>query len=132
MSEVKFTPGPWKYAALHAVDISDGKATPILDGPLTNFIVKRTYRDEQGRRCTSFIAEANSVLLEVSANARLIAAAPELYEALVQARTFIEEELETRQASFLPDPTDAESTYLSDAGQALTVAKAALAKAEGR
>ena len=132
MGELKATPGPWEYAAPHEVDISHGRATPIMYDPLINFIVKRTYRDEQGRRFTSFIAEANYILPEVSANARLIAAAPELYEALVQARTFIEEELETRQASCLPDPTDAESTYLSDAGQALTVAKAALAKAEGR
>ena len=121
MGELKATPGPWEYAAPHEVDISHGRATPIMYDPLINFIVKRTYRDEQGRRFTSFIAEANYILPEVSANARLIAAAPELYEALVQALDRMEMMADSKASGFIPA-----------CEAAIVSAKAAIAKAEGR
>jgi hypothetical protein len=70
MADTSFTPGPWKPGR--------SEFYPGLDGPMT----KRVY--------TEFPPNE----IEVSgdncrANAYLIAAAPELYEALMQAEAFI-------------------------------------------
>jgi hypothetical protein len=69
MPELKATPGPWSV------------------GP-ANIVAQRST-DEQGRRTTRFVAEAvlSTPLVEgeQDANARLIAAAPELYSALSDA-----------------------------------------------
>ena len=72
--------------------------------------------------------------------AHLIAAAPELYEALTTAeRSSITTNLETRRASLLPD-TDGDAPdinaivgeiYIAPAREALETARAALAKAQG-
>lgn len=43
------------------------------------------YNDELGRRCTAYVAECSSATLDNDANARLIAAAPELLSSLKTA-----------------------------------------------
>jgi hypothetical protein len=44
----------------------------------------RVYRDDQGRRCTQFIATCNGATCPNEANSRLIAAAPELLEGITR------------------------------------------------
>lgn len=63
MSEEKHTPGPWEC------------------WPSQQVVVRRC-RDEQGRRVTHFLAHCNSATQDNVANARLMAAAPEMAERL--------------------------------------------------
>lgn len=104
---VEHTPGPWRASL--------GRH------------VWRTFRDEQNRRCHTPIAEACETLQmkdgELAANARLIAAAPDLYEALKDAALIFEE-------------TAKDLTKIGQHGLALTLdgdakrCRAALAKAK--
>lgn len=75
MSETKHTPGPWEHR-------NSGEC--LLDNVLTKYPdhVVQCYKDELGRRCTAFVATCESATLNNAANARLIAAAPELLKAL--------------------------------------------------
>lgn len=61
------TPGPWTARM---------RLTPH---------VVAIYRDEQGRRCTAFVAVCNSTTLANASNAHLIAGAPELLAACKNA-----------------------------------------------
>jgi hypothetical protein len=61
-----FTPGPWE-------------AWPTPDGSVA---VRKQYRDEQGRRVTTWPAVCGCNTLPNEANAALIAAAPDLYATL--------------------------------------------------
>jgi hypothetical protein len=71
----KYTPGPWKARKAGELTV-EGSATKF-----PNHVVYE-YKDNLGRRCTAFVAHCDSATLENEANARLIAAAPELLEAL--------------------------------------------------
>jgi len=72
------TPGPW----------STREYNGQLNGRIASAdtTIRRVFIDDQGRRTTQFIAECNTLLPggvpELAANARLIAAAPEMYDAL--------------------------------------------------
>lgn len=102
----KYTPGPW------CLDVE-----PSDDG--TFFVQTPEGRDGQ---C---IAEVyNQTTPDTVANARLIAAAPELYEAL---RSLLAEVEADREAE---DPQARTQMEWEDAP--LAAARAALAKAEGR
>lgn len=61
MTEPKFTPGPWKV--IESGVVAEGR-----------FVIARIYLDP--------LKEENAAIEESVANAHLIAAAPELYEAL--------------------------------------------------
>lgn len=75
MSEQKHTPGAWE----------------LWQAPTGEFAVRTTYTDDQGRRTTTWPAVCNAGGQPNEANARLIAAAPDMLEALKQ---FVEEYVE--------------------------------------
>jgi hypothetical protein len=75
----KHTPGPWKARKAGELTV-EGSATKF-----PNHVVYE-YKDNLGRRCTAFVAHCDSATLENEANARLIAAAPELLTELQKAR----------------------------------------------
>lgn len=107
---MKYTPGPWK---------ADRLPTPkeVKAGLNPNFITVSTDYPEalcNGARSIALMTgEKVPALREANiANARLIAAAPDLYEALAYLTRSVE-------------LTDAGNSYLS-------AARAAIAKAEGR
>lgn len=72
---VSHTPGPWKACNSATVTIEDEPTT-------TPSHVKRVFLDNQGRRNHQFIATCNMNVPEHSANAHLIAAAPDLLDVL--------------------------------------------------
>jgi hypothetical protein len=96
MANEKYTPGPWKSRG-HGQTVYVGKGVisgepgeglePIVISPH----VVRVYQDqdEQNRRCTQFIATCNGATCPNEANARLIAAAPDMYEACKCAETVL-------------------------------------------
>ncbi len=102
------TSGPWEYR-------NAGKWTQILEDGTTkeretpDHVVAQ-WRNAAGLRCTGFICVCQATTLPNADNARLIAAAPEMLEAL----------------KALADGTTANWTAK------LTAARAAIAKAEGR
>jgi hypothetical protein len=77
--EAKHTPGPWKFRKAGGMIMGDSKT----DWPAH---VVYQYRDEQGRHCTAFVAVCESTTLPNEANALLIAAAPDMLEALDKIR----------------------------------------------
>lgn len=103
MSEKKFTPGPWRIFGANRYEC------PGIDAESTSIIVFGR-RFDQNQNC----GVQGNTLEECQANARLIAAAPELLEALKRAVEWME----------APD----ESAF-SD--QDLNAARAAIAKALG-
>lgn len=109
--EMKFTPGPWRASAASAVVGS--LVTAQHKWPNVAAVMQR------------------EVIGECEANAHLIAAAPELLEALRKAETFIAEETDTRETSCLPGPTEDEEGYLGQAHAALKACREAIAKATG-
>ena len=84
MSEPAFTPGPWRRRA--RANLANG-----IEGP-TN---RRHYEGDDGYRTVATYQDAcDSDLYDEQeanreANGNLITAAPELYEALVQARKWL-------------------------------------------
>lgn len=68
------TPGPWQYVP--ASPYIDHKGERAEAPPH----VRYRYENERGRRCTAFVANCESATLDNDANARLIAAAPDLLE----------------------------------------------------
>ena len=87
MSE-KFTPGPWKF----------GKELTARTGEWLISLDRANHRGMQ-------IAETRQGSGDESANARLIAAAPDMYAALKAARRFIENGIEFG-AIRMPDAPD--------------------------
>jgi len=82
MSEQKFTPGPWSYRGVQSTTIDDGVVTVDHEAAPVCWTVWRVSLDE-GLRVSRPIAEAYIVGHEhaaAEANARLIAAAPDLFE----------------------------------------------------
>ncbi len=81
MSEIKHTPGPW--------EISAKLGTPsVVKGGVTRQYVNGTNQDQLFMVCS--VQDDNGGAAAQIANARLIAAAPDLLEALEDARTYIE------------------------------------------
>lgn len=74
MIPTKHTPGTWE-----AWKSSNGIWT-----------VRSVYSDDQGRRCTAWPAVCDAAAQDNEANAHLIAAAPEMLEALYAALPYIE------------------------------------------
>lgn len=109
------TKGPWEVA--HAQMRLDGRVT------VPEIFVRRPGDD---------VAIASDVIdpateLPSEANARLIAAAPDLYEALKALDGLAHSEPCQRSSSL-----DCVCDYGARAGAAWTIARAALSKAEGR
>ena len=102
MTETSFTPGRW-FAM--GCDVK-----PLGDKPYI---------------CWTGISERE--IGEARANANLIAAAPEMYETLMMAVSFIEEELESRECSGLAD----DSEYIAGPRNLLNQIDKALRKARG-
>lgn len=74
---------------------------------------------------------------KVTTEDNLSSAEGELVDTLRAAESFISDELETRQSSFLPNATEDENGYIASAQRVLgqvraAIAKAAAAKAEDR
>ncbi len=106
MSETKFTPGPW-YASDLFVDSVGGNGRPSLE-----------------------ICDLHNSLFgkEVPANAHLIAAAPELYEALEETLAVIEDYLSWSEDARVMGEMEI-NAFQSDGR--IEVVRAALAKARG-
>ena len=102
MTETSFTPGRW-FAM--GCDVK-----PLADKPYICWT--GTPEREVG---------------EAKANANLISAAPEMYEALMGAMVFLEEDLEQRKASGLAD----DSPYIRVPTILLNLMDATLRKARG-
>jgi hypothetical protein len=99
MSQLKATPGPWSVGPTH--------------------VVRRQFRNEHNQRVTHWVAECCNQVgrerEETEANARLIAAAPELYEAVEGVVAWID-------GDYADDTPE---------GRRIMAAKLALAKARG-
>lgn len=75
------TPGPWEACGESSVSVNESIT-------VTPNHVRHVSFDGQGRRVTRFIADCNR-LPEAAANARLIAAAPDLLSALKWAENML-------------------------------------------
>jgi hypothetical protein len=69
---------------------------------------------------------------EAKANAHIIVAAPDMYEALKLALAFTEDELEVRKGSYLPDVAEDYARYIKPAVDLVASIRAALDKADGK
>lgn len=115
MSKPQFTPGPWKAAPYSSVVGCPISAQP---DPEKNTILVAGTRSAVAETPEGFRAE-------VEANARLIAAAPEIYEALTQAVGWFQQYADGHTAEGDADKAARNQTR-ADTG------RAALAKADGR
>jgi len=120
MSKAKWTPGPWE------VELIVGLPRIISDSRKATCRVIGDLHIQEGVGAL----KGNTVLRdEIAANARLIAAAPELYAALEMAQRAI-----TTLVRALPHPQHSDDLYipqLDEAESADLAATAALAKARG-
>lgn len=111
MSEAKFTPGPWKlwggYVVCGANDDSDGD-------PVVVTFCEAAKRKNGPHAGLTIGVHSRPHYAEGIANAKLIAAAPEMYEALKSLQNYFQE-------SHVELPQSLHDAY-----------EAALAKAEGR
>lgn len=80
MSELKFTPGPWQ--SVNATDVFTPLAAKTRSG-------KKAPKDDGWHIADCQPAFSDMPHSEMRANAALIAAAPELYEALENASTML-------------------------------------------
>ena len=115
------SPGPWKIAP-----VAPGLDLPVIIDAAELRVASigfagglKSLRD-------------NPAVERVKANARLIAAAPDMLDALLSAAAFIQDELAVRVGSFLPDPTAEESSLIEAAQSALDTVMAAIDEAEGK
>lgn len=115
---MKHTPGPWEAQILE-------NSAP--------YITARRHGDEIGH---DVIGSANPQLAQAAANARLIAAAPELVEALKNAEIFLEMFLDerwegdARLAERDGYGEDYVSLHTRNVEESLTAVRAAISKAE--
>ena len=77
MSETKHTPGPWHYRSGGSLQLEGDKEPRFYPPTVVKF-----NKNRQGLRTTAFIATCESTTLPNAANARLIAAAPDLLKVL--------------------------------------------------
>lgn len=103
----KFTPLPW--TAVHG-----DKDSRIAANTLLAIVYSTAYRDAANQQ----------------ANANLIAATPDMFQALTVAREFVAEELACREASMTP-PSGDDAVYITAARSTLKLIVDAIAKAEG-
>jgi len=115
------SPGPWKIAP-----VAPGLDLPVIIDAAELRVASigfvgglKSLRD-------------NPAVERVRANARLIAAAPDMLDALKSAAAFIQDELAVRVGSFLPNPTAEESSLIEAAQSALDTVMAAIDEAEGK
>ena len=89
MTEPKFTPGPWTF---RRVD-SEGSLVYCQIGPAAAFDKHRSvaYAGTYGKDATGSTAGIRQTDAECEANARIIAAAPKMYDALKLALEIIGE-----------------------------------------
>lgn len=84
-NQTKWTPGPWTCITPPRTEmVSPGEIKIHDERSACAFVVSMSV-DEQKRRATSFLAECCAATQPNHANAHLIAAAPDLYEALLLA-----------------------------------------------
>jgi len=106
-----FTPGPWTVSLGHYVLAPSGAyIADVMDG--------RSDDDMDEAIATS--------------NAQLIAAAPDQNSALELVLTFLGEEQEVLERSYLPEPDDEEQAGLERIALLIKVVSEALAKADGK
>jgi hypothetical protein len=113
MSETKFTPGPWEYVA--STEAHGPYVIGTWGGDICDCYTMSNLRDAavvNGGTSKPIHFQGETA----DANARLIAAAPDLYEALVALREQVE-----RMFGFPTKPTEIDERV-----------SAAIAKAEGR
>ncbi len=78
MTKPSFTPGPWIEAEKHYSGVTPIKSTPM------------PYKSQQRQFCIASVANHKSTGNNGHKNARLIAAAPELFDALKEALFFMD------------------------------------------
>jgi hypothetical protein len=121
MSEAKFTKGPWVC-----------KELPYFSGsPFREYEINRPdgwTRIAKVIVSVSSLADDYAPARDLEANAHLIAAAPELYEALQIARDYVAAELEDERQAYKGYEA---SSNIMTIEEDLSRADAALAKARG-
>jgi hypothetical protein len=124
MSEIKHTPGPWGYIPStenHGPYVVGPHGGDVCDCYAMTYPLAPSVCNGGTSKPVPFCGE------QADANARLIAAAPELLEALMRARVFILSEYEDEESKAL----DGE-VVSRDARPIWNKIHAAIAKAEGR
>lgn len=112
LEQLGISPTPWKV----------GDAIPYRE---EHVVYTENHRHNDGSRHNKVIATCNQYFEERIADARLIAAAPELYEAL---RMYQEAFVEIRKSAWF---LDANFFEIMSFNKVMTAADAALAKAAG-
>ena len=108
MTEPKFTPGPWKMVIEGSINLEEGLAT--IDAPNAGKSTGKSI-------CRTYESFTNEGARENIANAQLIAAAPEMYDACERAFLYIDS-----WGPLLPE---------GEAGKLYKALKNVLAKARG-
>ena len=122
MGESKHTPGPWRRdGSMGGWSVASNKLTATIIAPI--------WADEGDPVAFAVYTPCGFVAGHLDANARLIAAAPELYEALLAVRHIVERDAQAALAA-VGDGEDAAGK--ADAAVSyLDQLDAALKKAEG-
>lgn len=133
MSGPKFTPGPWKPSRAH--EDFEGPMFDIDEEDAATYAARPFVRIEAA---TCDVASANDLFEFNAADAYLIAAAPELYEAVAMLVEWWDREEAGPQYSAGRDGPNGEAEQsawfygnVSLAGETHKLARAALAKARG-
>lgn len=111
MSKIAFTPGPWSYEIDSWTGVEQSEIYTLTVNDSKGFAIAMVDGAERETE-SDYIDDRNA---EFTANARLIAASPDMYEALKRALNFIEN-------------TEDEMGITLDSGD---VVRTALARAEG-